>query len=317
MKKKVVTIGGGNGSAKSINSCKQLIDDIELSAIVSMSDDGGSSGRLREEFDTLPPGDILRAVMAMSRHDYEMLKSIFYTPRFAVEGKLNKHDLGNMFLVLAAQYTGDYIASIRALEQALDTVGHVYPVTLDKTQLAVRYSNGEVVISEDKIDRPQGERTERIVEAWLEPTGVIHVDAQKKIIEADYIVLSPGSLYCSVIATMLCDGFKDAVQESNAHIIFLAGNSYEGHGELGPTKLSDMVHELEQYLPRKVDTVVYCSDELNEQQKQWYAEKKWVLFEADIDQLKDYTIVQGPCDREDRPGLSSRKIGELLKQVIV
>src|SRR3989339_860667 len=118
-KKKVVVIGGGNGSAISIVALKQNLDLFDISAVISMSDSGDSSGRLREEFNTLPPGDIMRAVLALSKYDYPLLKQIFFRNRFSGAGKLDGHNLGNLALILGEKYDGDFMSAIRALEQNL------------------------------------------------------------------------------------------------------------------------------------------------------------------------------------------------------
>ena len=292
--KKVVVIGGGNGGAKTIRACKQCIDEIELSAVISVSDSGGSSGRLREEFSVLPPGDLLRAILAMSTHDYDTLKSIFYTPRFAVDGKLSGHNIGNMFLALASEYSEkDIMNAIRALEQGVGAQGRVFPSTLEQTQLVVELEDGTVLRGEHDIDRPATLQGPRIARAWLEPTGQIYEGARAAIEDADYILFGPGSLYCSIVATILPEGFKDALTRSRAKFIYIVGNAYEETGEAGPTRLSDFVHELEKYLPRKLDAVVYNNHELSEEQLGWYAEKKWKLFEPDLENLTEYNIVKG------------------------
>ena len=105
--KKIVVLGGGNGSAISINALKNLGDNVQISAVVSTSDSGGSSGVLRKEFKTLPPGDVMRAVLAMSPYNYDILKKMFYRNRFSGCGKLDNHNLGNLFLVLAEKYGSD------------------------------------------------------------------------------------------------------------------------------------------------------------------------------------------------------------------
>lgn len=313
MKKKVVVMGGGNGSAKSIRACKVCIDKIELSAVISVSDSGGSSGVLRKEFGVLPPGDLLRAIMAMSVHDYDLLKSIFYSPRFEGQGKFDTHNIGNLFLALGSKYDGDSIHAIRALEQGLNAEGHVYPVTLEQTGLVAELEDGSVVSGEHAIDRPTGTR-KRIKRVYLEPSGVVYNEAARVIREADYILFGPGSLYCSVVASILPRGCREALADSKAEFVYIVGNAYEAHGEVGPTKLSDFVRELEQYLPRKIDVVVYNNRVLNEQQKEWYKEKQWKLFDADLDKMSGHEVIQGDFERDERPGLDDVKLGQLLKQ---
>ena len=272
--KKVVVIGGGNGSAMTINALKLHRERYQISAVISMSDSGGSSGILRKEFDILPPGDIMRAVLALSPYDYEILKTIFYRNRFNGVESLDKHNLGNLFLTFAGKYTGDYMGGVRALEQAVEAIGRAYPTTLDKTNLVVELENGAIVKGEDKIDRPDYDQSVKITKAWLEPAGKIFSGAKKAIEEADCIVFSPGSLYCSVIATLLPDGMKEAIANFSAKLIYIAGGGRETNGETGPKKTSEFVKHLENYLPRPIDIIVRNDHQLTEEEKMFYQKRK-------------------------------------------
>src|SRR3989338_10367595 len=177
-KKRVVAIGGGNGSAIALEALKQHRDIFDISAVISMSDSGGSSGRLRQEFNTLPPGDILRAILSLSLSDYPVLRKIFYSNRFSGAGKLAEHNLGNLFLTLAGKYAGDFMSAVRALEQSVEAVGHVYPATLDQTDLCVELENGQIIKTEAAIDMPNYDRSLKIKKAWLEPAWQIYSEAR-------------------------------------------------------------------------------------------------------------------------------------------
>lgn len=315
---KVVTIGGGNGSAKSIRALKRYVDKIELSSVVSMSDSGGSSGVLRQEFGGLPTGDILRATLAMSRYDYDLLKKIFYGNRFHGVGKLDKHNIGNLFLTLSKNYSLDFMASVQALEQGVDAVGSVYPTTLDNTDLVVELTDGQKIKTEAKIDRPDYDRSLKIAKAWLESAGKVYEPAEKAILEADYLVIGPGSLYSSIVAALLPAGMKEAIAKSKAKIIYVAGNAFELHGETGPEKLSEFVRQLELYLPRKIDVVVNNNKKLSEKKIKEYGEKHWKLFEADIENIPEHQVISGDYERDDigHPGLSDAKLGDILYKIL-
>ncbi len=316
MKKKIVVIGGGNGSAISINALKQNIDNIELSAVISMSDSTGSSGSLRKEFNTLPAGDILRAILAMSKYDYTFLKQIFYSNRFSGAGKLDNHDLGNIFLVLAEQYAGDWMSAVRALEQAVEAAGHVYPASLGVSDLIAELDNGDIVKTEGLIDRPEYDRSLRIKKLGLEPRVEASEEAVKVIGEADYIILGPGSLYTSIVASILPLGIKEAINKSNAKLIQVVGNAYEGVGETGPTKLSDFVGELEMYLPRKIDVVIANDTILDSDVKKKYEEKKWYLVDFDLENIDKSRLVFKDFEKEEG-GLDPNKLGKILKEIII
>lgn len=316
-KKKIVTISGGNGGATTIQALKENKELFDITAIINATDSGGSSGRLREEFNTLPAGDILRATLAMSGvYDYKILKELFYKKRYSNIGKLDNHNLGNLFLVLSAQYAGDFVSAISALEQSVEAVGHVYPVTLGKAHLVAELENGDIVHTEAEIDRPSYDRRIKIKKLRLDSSPEIYPPAATAIEEADYIIFGPGSLYCSVIATMLPTGFIEAVVNSKAKLIYLAGSKYELDGETGPTTLCDSLYALEEYLPRRIDTVIFNKHSLNDKQKEYYREKKWGSMEFDPDCIKGPKIVAKDFEKE-KGGLDVELLGVILKEELV
>ncbi len=316
MKKNVVVIGGGNGSAIILSALKADVKKLNLAAVISMSDSGGSSGRLRREFKTLPPGDIMRAILALSKYDYAALRKIFYAPRFKGLGKLDGHNLGNLFLVLVAHYSGDFLAGLMALSQSVEAVGRVLPVTLKSADLVARLTNGEIIRTEAFIDKPQYNRGLKIEKVWLEPEYRVYPEAKKALLGADYIIFSPGSLYTSLVATILPQGIREAIAKSKAKLIYIAGDAYRQDGETGPEKLSDFVRTLESYLPRGLDTVVYNNSKLTARQRRTYHEEKWGVFEKDVKNLPGYKLVGGNFEKPEG-GLSSEKIAKSLRKLIV
>jgi uncharacterized cofD-like protein len=312
--KKVVVIGGGNGSAISIQALKHVDAELEISAIVSTLDSGGSSGRLRKEFQTLPTGDVMRAVLAMSSHDFCTLKKVFYKNRFEGNEKLEGHNLGNLFLVLTEKYNGDFVSALRALEQALDATGHVHPITLEQSDLVAEMSDGTVVKGEHEIDRPE-DGDAKIVKAWVEPTVSINPDAKKVLEAADYIVFGPGSLYCSVIVNLLIPGVKEAIASSKAKLGFIIGNAYEQKGEHGPQTICESVEAIESYLPRKLDCIVYNNHELTSKEKKHYDDKDWALLVDDSSNCLDHMIVSGDYESAGG-GLDAIKLANLFKECL-
>lgn len=314
-KKKVVVLGGGNGSAVSLVALKQNIANFEILGVVAMSDSGGSSGRLRQEFGVLPPGDIMRAVLALSKYDYPLLKKIFYTNRFVSKDKLNKHNLGNIFLTLATQYSGELLSAVRALEQSVEAQGKIYPATLDSGDLVAELTNGQKVFSEAKIDEPEYDRSFKIKKVFLEPKVKAYGEALKAIKSAKYIVLSPGSLYTSVVATLLPVGIPAAIKNSKAKIIFVAGNAYRTDSETGPEDLAGTVKALQQYLPRKIDLVLYNNHKLTLAERKKYQEKKWGVLFDNLKELKDYKVISFDYEREGG-GLCSITLGKMFKKIM-
>lgn len=316
MKKKIVVIGGGNGTAIVLQALKPHHEELAISAVISMSDSGGSSGKLREEFHTLPTGDIMRAVLSLSRYDYPILKKIFYENRFSEVGKLNVHNVGNLFLVLAQQYGGDFISGIRALSQAVESVGYVYPATLDITDLRAELTSGEIVRGEAKIDIPDYDRCKKIVRVWLEPAGRIYEAAKNVIISADYIIFGIGSLFTSVIPPLLADGAQEALQNSKAKFIYVLGGHYAIERETGPTKASEFLAILQQYLPGPIDIFILSRPEnISASQQKYYEEKKWGLIEYDKENVV-CPIVSAQDLQKEQGGTDHRKLGKVLMEII-
>ncbi|KKP59400.1 MAG: hypothetical protein UR53_C0002G0014 [Candidatus Magasanikbacteria bacterium GW2011_GWC2_34_16] len=314
MKKKVVVIGGGNGSAISIVALKQNLDLFDISAVIAMSDSGGSSGRLRQKYNILPPGDVLRAALAMSSFDYPVLKKIFYGNRFFGLDELDGHNLGNLFVLSAWQISGDFIKSLRALEQGVEAVGKVYPNFLDPSHICVELFNGDIVKTDELIDKPKYDRSLKIKKIYLDPEVTVYEEAIKVILEADYIIFGPGSLYTSVIATILPKGVKKAIDNNKkAKLIYVVGNAYHTNGETGPDDVAGCVRALENYLPRSLDLVIYSGNKLTEQQKQKYDTKGWSLLIDNGDLLGDQ-LLRAPYEK-DNGGVCSIKLGKILKEV--
>ena len=142
----------------------------------------------------------------------------------------------------------------------------------------------------------------------------IFKEAKEKIEEADYILMGPGSLYCSVVATLLPKGVFEAIKKSTAKLIYVCGNAYEEMGETGPKRLSEFINQLENYLPRKLDKIIFNHAKLDDKQLRHYKEKKWNLIEFDEENLKDHDVAVGDFEKETG-GLDPVKLGDLLKQL--
>src|SRR3989339_1698395 len=162
---KVVTIGGGTGQFTLLSAIRDL--ELDITAIVSMVDSGGSTGRLRDELGVLPPGDILKCVLALSRNR-EIYRELLQK-RFSGENKLEGHSVGNMLLTMLSQYTDDFPESVRALGEILDSAGTVLPVTTDKATLVAELTDGRRLYGEAAIDVPRGETRGRIKHTFLAP----------------------------------------------------------------------------------------------------------------------------------------------------
>lgn len=214
--KKVVAIGGGTGLSTMLRGLKLYTKS--LTAVVTVADDGGSSGMLRHDLGMLPPGDIRNCIVALADVEPIMYKLLNY--RFT-EGALAGHSFGNLFLAALNGISGGFDEAVNTMSSVLAVVGRVLPVTTENINLNAVLDNGTVINGESNIGkiRPNGESIERV---FLEPEHPKALpDAIRAIDEAEIIVLGPGSLYTSVIPNLLVDGVADAIRRSKAVKIYV------------------------------------------------------------------------------------------------
>lgn len=237
---RVVAIGGGTGLSTLLRGLKQITANI--TAVVTVTDDGGSSGRLRDEIDVLPPGDVRNCLLALAEDESRL--SDYFQHRFDSPPELAGHSLGNLVLVGLEQATGGFDRAIEAMSHFLNVRGRVLPATLTRTHLVARFSDGEVVEGESRIGH-DGRRVERL---WLSTTPV---PAYERVLEAigdaDLILLGPGSLFTSLVPNLLVDSIAGAIEAAGAEKVLIA-NLMTQPGETDGFKLSDHLRALEAYI---------------------------------------------------------------------
>ncbi|HBV58091.1 MAG TPA: hypothetical protein DEB73_02415 [Candidatus Magasanikbacteria bacterium] len=311
---KVVTIGGGNGQSVLLRALKHYLPQIEITAVVSVSDSGGSSGRLREKFNILPIGDILRVILALSSYPYLELREIFYSNRFS-SGELAGHNVGNLILTHLFQETGDWLKAINAFSETLKIQGRVLPITLDLTTLCAELENGQIIKGETKIDKPDFDCHLRKIKLWLEPTGQVFAPVKEAILNADYIFLGPGDLYTSILPNLLVGGMSELLTQSKAKLIFTCSLANRETGETCGFKASDYVSELQKYLTRPIVTVI-LQDPAFQPNEAHFQAKKWDPVEIDAgDWQKKYTIISHDLYAEKEAGMDWEKLIEPIGKV--
>lgn len=212
---KVAVIGGGTGLPTLLRGLKRYTNNI--TAIVTVGDDGGSSGRLRAELGVLPPGDIRNCITALA--DEETLVTELFNYRFEAGGGLEGHSFGNLFLTALYTLTkGDFVESVRVAGRVLNMRGRVLPSTLEAIQLVAELEDGRVIQGESHITEAGG----KIKKLRLEPANLSATpDALAAIIQAELLVIAPGSLYTSIIPNLLVPGICDAIRKSKAKKIYV------------------------------------------------------------------------------------------------
>lgn len=276
--KNIVTVGGGTGSYTLLRGLKKH-DGISITAIVSMADDGGSTGRLRDELGVLPPGDVRQCLVALSEHTDTVRKMMNY--RFE-DGGLSGHSFGNIFLATLEKVAGSFVKGIEVASEILKIKGTVVPVTEDVATLAVKLKNNEILIGEDKINHGQIQH-EGVASIYFEKEVKINPHASDAIAHADLIILGPGNLYCSVIPNFVVTGFKEALKNSRAKIVVPVNlTNKKGHTE--NWKVSDYVNEIQKYIDKEVDYVLINNDTPSQEQIELYKleEGSGVIVENDM-----------------------------------
>ncbi|PJC28360.1 hypothetical protein CO054_00620 [Candidatus Shapirobacteria bacterium CG_4_9_14_0_2_um_filter_39_11] len=294
-KPKIVCIGGGTGTYQVLLGLKKY--PVDLTAIVTMSDSGGSSGKLREELGVLPPGDVRRALLALS--DLPLAKktlSSLFDYRFNNGEGLVGHSVGNLLLAALTQITGREDLAIVEAERILETTGHVLPVTLDNIHLHGILKDGTVVHGETNIDVRRIKPNVPIKEVFLDPKGEIFSKAKKAIIGADLIVLGPGDLYTSIIPNLLVSGVCQAISNSKGKLIYIC-NLMTKHGETNSFAVSDFIREIKKYLGEALDKlkVVIVNRKINLPMtvSAWYKKYKSTPVVFDRKNLGGLKIIVG------------------------
>lgn len=239
---KIVSIGGGTGLSTLLRGLKRYATAsagaLEITAIVTVTDDGGSSGRLRREFAVLPPGDIRNCMVALSED--EALLGRLFQYRFSNGRGLKGHSFGNLFLTAMTHLTGDFAQAVKLSSEVLAVLGRIYPATASNVVLEATLENGRKVAGETKISRSRS-RIEKIELRPRKPKPL--AETLKAIAEADLITLGPGSLFTSVVPNLLVDGVAAAIAKSGALKAYFV-NLMSQPGETTNFRASDHVAAL-------------------------------------------------------------------------
>jgi len=253
MKKLNITaLGGGTGLSTLLRGLKQF--DNNLTAIVNVADDGGSSGRIRNELGVLPPGDIRNCLTALSEKERLMTKLFEY--RFPQKGSLAGHSFGNLFLTAMSSISGGFDNAIADCAQVLAIKGRVLPVTLSNVIIEAELEDGRQVVGESRISQSNA-RIDRIILFPSQPPAAPEV--LKILKNSDVIIFGPGSLYTSVIVNFLVNGVVEAIKYSKAYKIYIA-NIMTQPGETSGYTLDDHIKAIEKHSYKKIIDCVLANN---------------------------------------------------------
>lgn len=250
--KRVVCIGGGTGVSTLLRGLKKYY---EPTAIVTMADSGGHSGRLRDELGVLPPGDVRACLVALADDQKGQLLRDLFNYRF-MNGTHNGASVGNLLIAALNDILGDFNLAVDAAHDLLGLKGRVVPVTLDPVDLLAELEDGTILFGEKAIDVPRTNGHMPIKRVWLQPSVAANPKAVQAVTEADYIIFGPGDLYTSILPNLFVDGIEESLRSTAAKLVYVA-NIMTKHGETNYFTVEDYVEVLEGRLGRQLDIVLY------------------------------------------------------------
>ena len=310
---RVVVIGGGTGLSTLLHGLKQYTTN--LTAIVTVADDGGSSGRLRQEFDMLPPGDIRNCLVALA--DTEPLMQRLFQYRFAPDSALQGHNFGNLFITAMTKITGDFEEAVQASSKVLAIRGRVVPSTNAKVRLAAEHVDGSVTLGETKIS----EAETPIRRVYLEPrTCTPTASALSAIREANAIVLGPGSLYTSIIPNLLVNGMVEEIVQSKALKLYVCNVMTQSRETRG-FRASDHVRALVAHAsPGILHLCIVNTEPVPETLLTRYREEDAFPVEPDIDRVRGLgyqVLAENIINTENYVRHDPHKVAKLVIQLLV
>ncbi|MGV2621557.1 UNVERIFIED_CONTAM: YvcK family protein [Halobacillus marinus] len=312
-KPRVVVVGGGTGMPVLLRGLKYL--PIDLSAIVTVADDGGSSGRLRTEMAIPAPGDIRNVVAALS--DAEPMLLELFQHRFSNGNGLSGHSMGNLLLAAMASMTGDFYQGIKEISRVLNVRGNIYPIANHSMSLHAEMEDGTIVTGESLIPK----QNKRIKKVFVSPTPVQPLpEAVEAINAADLIVISPGSLYTSILPNIIIPEIGEALRETKAKVTYIC-NVMTQEGETSGYTAADHIQALFDHIGEGVlQSVIVHNQPIDRGVRKAYAEENAEPVVYDIDRIKSMGIEVIEEDIIDRSKSMLRhdteKIARLLQSML-
>ncbi|MFC0299910.1 uridine diphosphate-N-acetylglucosamine-binding protein YvcK [Virgibacillus soli] len=310
---RVVVIGGGTGMPVLLRGLKSL--PITLTALVTVADDGGSTGRLRSEMDIPAPGDIRNVIAAMS--DVEPMLIELFQHRFSMGNGLSGHSLGNLLLAAMTSITGDFFTGIKEISRVLNVKGEIYPISNENLLLHAEMEDGTIVSGESKIPLAK----KRIKRVFLSPQPAEPLtNAIEAIEKADLIVISPGSLYTSILPNLIFPQIDEAILNAKAKVVYVC-NVMTQEGETTDYTASDHAQAIIDHVGKNsLDAVVVHNEPISKKIQSVYAEENAKPVQFDIERLMEMglEVIEGDIIDHQQYTLrhDTNKIATLLYSLV-
>lgn len=285
-KKQVVSLGGGTGQFSLLSGLKEYINIIDIKAIVTTLDNGGSSGKLITQFGVLPPGDIRNCMVALS-NESKILNDLF---QYRFDEKIDSHNFGNLLLTALNDITGSFDEAVKVASKLLRIKGEVVPVSLKKNNLIADLQSGEQIIGETLIDTIQNKK---IIKLFLEEKPITNKRAEEVLKNADIIIFGPGDLYSSIIPNLLFPKIRNAIKNNKKAKKILIAPVMSKPGETDDFDISDITKEIEKYLKIKIDIIIANSHVPTSIALKEYRKENKHPISIDEKNLNNYKLIKG------------------------
>jgi uncharacterized cofD-like protein len=322
---KIVILGGGTGTFGVVSAIKPL--PVKISTVIAVSDSGGSTGRIRDEFGFQPVGDLRQSLAALADpHDQEWIQKILLY-RFEKGNGLKGHNLGNLILTALQDMTGNTTRALEIAALAFDLRGDVIPVTKKTVDLQITYTDGTQVVGEHLLDE-NPKKPKEIARVDLVPNCQASPKAIKAIHQANFIIIGPGDFYASLMATLVVPGVKEAISKSKAIVIYIS-NLMTRFTQTHNLTAKGHTKKIEDVIGKKVDIIIINSGKINPKVVKHYAEQhefpvindfpddsKQVLSE---DLVQTAVVKKSEVDNTYRSLLrhDPKKLGQVLENILV
>ncbi len=317
-RKRIVAIGGGTGLSALLRGLKKYADIVNITAVVTMMDDGGSSGRLKEEFGSLPPGDIRNCILALT--DKEDILTKIFNYRFPITKKkpyVGGHSLGNLLMLALADIYGGFEKAIKKISEILSIKGKVLPITLQQAQLVAVLEDGRKSFGESKISKSQ----KPIKKLMLKPSKVLHYpEVIDELWKADMIIVGPGSLFTSILPNLIIEDVCDVISKSSAKKVYIC-NIMTQPGETDDYTVADHLRKIYEHCKNKFifDYIIVNSGKIPKKILKNYAlENSYPVKIDDIDVLKSLAknVIKGSFVKLDKSGFIRHDPEKLAKVIL-
>jgi len=315
--KNIVVIGGGSGIFNVLKGLKNY--PVTITSIVTTFDNGGSTGILRDEFGTLPPGDIRRSLVALAPDSGNTTLRDLFSYRFPEKSSLRGHSFGNLLLQALTSISGNEVEAIKMAANILNIKHNILPISIDNSQLCASLSDKTIIKGETNIDIPKHDGSLRIEKLFLEPNAIIYREAYDAILNADLIIIGPGDLYTSILPNTLVKGFTDAIKKTDAKIVYVL-NIMTKWGETNGFCASDFVKTLLSYLKKdKIDYIICNDSPIKNSLIKKYQKEKSESVCIDESELKKYAkkiIFDDVVLQKDILRHDAKKIARIIMKIV-